>query len=154
MRGYQEGPSLERAGFGVLSSFASTIAVARGVTHLQERRRAMPGLRSLVRRAWHAPRTGGVRVHHFLPGISLASTAGATVILTRTDGAELRFGVPFGIGMALTLDELALLADVDNAYWRSAGFAIAQAALATAGATALAARFFRRGRREMGHCPE
>ncbi|MDQ6749420.1 MAG: hypothetical protein M3Z33_01490 [Actinomycetota bacterium] len=87
---------------------------ARAVTYLQERRRSAPVLRSLLRRANRALRQDDTRVHHFVPGIAIAFSAGAAAILTRTQDAELRYSVPFGIGAALTLDELALLVDVDN----------------------------------------
>ena len=57
-------------------------------------------------------------------------------------------GVPFGIGAGLTLDEIAILTELDNPYWESEKLAAAQAAVAAVGAFALAARFQLCGRNE------
>jgi hypothetical protein len=120
--------------------------VSRLVNYVRERRRAMPRSRGAWRRIYSAPRTGGLRVHHFLPGIGLAFVSGGIAVVNRTDQAELLFGVPFGVGTALTLDELALLVGMDNSYWRSERLALAQAAATGLGAAALAARVGRLGR--------
>jgi hypothetical protein len=141
LHGYRTARPVERAGFGFLSSFATTIPLARAINYRRERRRHLPAVRSLSRRVFTASRTGGLRIHHFLPGIARAFVPGAAAVLTRTEGAELRFGVPFGVGTALTTDELALLFDVDNPYWRSERWALLQAGVAAAGVAALTARF-------------
>lgn len=119
VRGYRRVPTSERACFSILSSCACTMFTARTATYVQERRRRLPAIRSLGRRAFNLPRKGSIRVHHFLPGMVVAVATGAAAILTRTDGEEMRFGLPFGVGVALALDELALLVDADNAYWKS-----------------------------------
>lgn len=141
LHGYRVARPIERAGFGVLSAFAVTIPAARAVNYRRERKRRLPAVRSVSRRIFTASRSGGLRVHHFLPGIALAFVPGAAAVLTRTEGAELLFGVPFGVGTALTADELALLFDVDNPYWRSERWSLLQAAAAGAGVAALTARF-------------
>ncbi len=126
------------------------MVAARAVTYLQERRRSAPVLRSLLRRANRALRQDDTRVHHFVPGIAIAFSAGAAAILTRTQDAELRYSVPFGIGAALTLDELALLVDVDNPYWGSQREALTKAAVTSIAAGVLAARFAWHGRLDRG----
>jgi hypothetical protein len=125
----------------MLSSFAVTIGTSRAINYVLERRRATPRLRSWARRAYHSPGQEQLRVHHFLPGICLAFLSGASAILTRDDGREFWLSVPFGIGAGLTLDEIAILTERDNPYWESERLAAAQAAVAAAGAFALAARF-------------
>ena len=147
-RGFRGAPPAERAGFAILSASGLTVFAARLVTYAQERRRHVPAVRSMLRRAYHQPRSGGLRIHHFLPGMLVSTAAGAAAILTRRDGRELRFGWPFGVGAGLTLDEIALLVELDNPYWRSERVAILGAATASAGAAGLAARFHRRGARE------
>src|SRR5437763_11083315 len=141
LHGYRTARPVERAGFGFLSAFAITIPLARAINARRERQRPVPAIRSLSRRVFTASRPGGLRIHHFLPGIALAFAPGAAAVLTRTEGSELRFGIPFGVGTALTSDELALLFDVDNPYWRSERWALLQAAAAAAGVAALVARF-------------
>ena len=129
----------------MLASFATTIAVARGVNYARERRRPDPMLRSLARRLKSAPRTDGLRIHHFLPGIGTALAAGTLAIVTRSDGWEAALSVPFGIGTALTADELAILVKANNPYWSSEGLAAAQAAAAALAAAGLGVGFVRRG---------
>jgi hypothetical protein len=74
----------------------------------------------------------------------LALAAGGTAIMARTDGREFWLSLPFGIGVGLTADEIALLAKRDNPYWDSETLALTQAAVAALAAAALA-RFHRAG---------
>lgn len=141
--GARTGSALERASFGALTSFATTIGTSRSVNYVRERQRRFPRLRSFGRRAARTPRTGGVRVHHFLPGIGIAFAVGGTAIATHSRAFWL--SLPYGSGVALTLDELALLLKQDNAYWRSERLALFQGAAAGGAAALLAARFHRRG---------
>ena len=143
--GYRSAPPAERAGFEMLSAFAGTIAVSRATNYVRERRRRAPLLRSMLRRAYHAPGENEMRVHHFLPGIGIAFAAGAASILTRKDRREFWLSLPFGAGAALTLDEADLLLELDNPYWGSEVLALTQGSLAALGAAVLALRFHRRG---------
>ena len=144
-RGYRTVSPTERAAFGMLSTFAATIATSRSINYLRERRRPGPRLRSWARRAYHSPGQEQLRVHHYLPGVGLAFGAGGAAILTRTDGREFWLSLPFGTGAGLTLDELALLVKRDNPYWDSERFALTQSGAAALAAAALAARFQLRG---------
>jgi hypothetical protein len=110
---------------------------------VRERRRRVPRLRSLTRLISSGPHQSGVRVHHFLPGIAIAFAAGATGILTHRSGFWL--GLPFGSGVALTLDELPLLLGRDNPYWGHEHLALIQGTAAAAAAVALATHFYRHG---------
>jgi hypothetical protein len=137
---YRNAAPAERAATGLLSSYATTIFIARGLNYIRERKRNLPSTRSVVRRTYSLRRTGGTRVHHFIPGIAIAFTTGAIAVIKRSEGSELRYSVPFGAGAALTLDELALLVEAKNPYWRSERFALSQAAVAAAGAAAVGVR--------------
>jgi hypothetical protein len=145
LRGYRQVSPAERAGFGMLTSFAVTIGASRAINYVLERRRSAPRLRSWVRRAYHSPGQQQLRVHHFMPGIGLAFLSGAGAILNRNDGREFWFSLPFGIGAGLTLDEVAILTELDNPYWGSEKLATTEAAIAAGGAFALAVRFQRYG---------
>jgi len=129
----------------MLSSCALTITVARAITNVREHQRTTPRLRGLVRRAYHAPGANEMRVHHFVPGMLVSAVAGAAAILTRKDGREFLLSLPFGVGTGLTLDELALLVELDDPYWASERITLIEGAGAGIAAIALLVRFHRMG---------
>ena len=91
---------------------------------------------------------GRRHIHHFVPGIVIAFAAGAAAILTRDEAIEPWLAVPFGVGMGLTLDESALLLELDDVYWTREGLLSVQitlAVMAMLGALAIALRFLWRG---------
>jgi hypothetical protein len=93
-------------------------------------------------------RIGERHIHHFVPGILLAFGSGATAILTDNEQIEPRLALVFGTGMGLTLDESALLLELDDVYWTREGVLSVQitlAAMALISASVLAARLLRRG---------
>ena len=93
-------------------------------------------------------RVGRRHIHHFVPGIVIAFGAGAAAILTRDERIEPWLAVPFGVGMGLTLDESALLLELEDVYWSREGLLSVQitlAVMAILGALALALRFLWRG---------
>ena len=131
----------------MLTSFAVTIGIARATNYVRERRRNTPRLRSWARHAYHSPGHEQLRVHHFVPGVGLAFLAGAGAISKREDRRELWFSIPFGAGVGLTCDEIAVMTELDNPYWESEKLATAQAASAVVGALALAIRLHYLGAR-------
>jgi ABC-type Fe3+ transport system permease subunit len=145
-RALQLATPAERAALGSLSSFALTIGIARAINIARERRRRFSSLRGVGRRAYRAPGGERVRIHHFIPGMVVSALAGAAAIFTRDDGLELLLSVPFGVGAGLTLDEGALLVDLDDAYWASEELVAAQGALAALGAIGIGVRIRRKAR--------
>ena len=138
--GYREVPDRENALFNLLASFAITFLAARTITYILRNRRTVGPFRNL--------RLGRRRIHHFVPGIVLAFAAGAGAIVTRDPGHEPKLAVPFGVGMGLTLDESALLLELDDVYWTREGLLSVQITLAVMSvlaALALGLRFLRRG---------
>ena len=138
--GYQEVSGRENAMFNLLTSFAGTFLAARTITYVLRGRRTLGPFRNL--------RVGRRHIHHFVPGIVIAFAAGTTAILTRDEGLEPKLAVPFGVGMGLTLDESALLLQLDDVYWTREGILSVQITLAVMSllaALALALRFLRRG---------
>ena len=68
--------------------------------------------------------------------------------MTRNERLDPWLALPFGAGMGLTMDESALLLDLDDVYWTEEGIVSVQIALAITailGAVAIASRFLRRG---------
>jgi hypothetical protein len=140
LAGYQDVSVRENAMFMLLSSFVTTFASARGIAYLLRGRRAVGPFRNVV--------VGRRHIHHFVPGIVLLIVAGAAGILTKEESWEPRLAIPFGAGMGLTLDESALLLELDDVYWTPEGLLgvqITLAVVAMIGALSLAVRFIRRG---------
>jgi hypothetical protein len=140
--GYLEVSSRENAMFNLLSSFVGTFLTARAITYLIRRRSRLGPFRNV--------RVGRRHIHHFVPGIVLGFAAGAAAILTRDEDLEPRLAVPFGVGMGLTLDESALLLELDDVYWTREGLLSVQitlAVMALLASIALGLRFLRRGER-------
>jgi len=78
----------------------------------------------------------------------IAFLAGGGAIVTRNEDLEPKLAVAFGVGMGLTLDESALLLELDDVYWSREGVLsveIALAVLALLSSMFLAARLLRRG---------
>jgi hypothetical protein len=138
--GYREVSTRENSAFNLLTSFVATFLTVRTVTYLLRARPRVGPFRNL--------RVGRRHIHHFVPGIVVAFAAGAVAILTRDEDLEPLLAVPFGIGMGLTLDESALLLELEDVYWTREGLLSVQitlAVMALLGALALGLRFLRRG---------
>ena len=138
--GYREVSTRENSLFNLLTSFATTFLLVRSVTYaLRGRPTVGP---------FHNMRVGRRHIHHYVPGIVLAFGAGAAAILSRDERLEPLLAVPFGVGMGLTLDESALLLELEDVYWSREGLVSVQITLtviALLGALALGLRFLRRG---------
>jgi hypothetical protein len=139
-RGYRDVPARENALFNLFTSFVTTFVSVRAVTTLLRGRRNVGPFRNVV--------VGRRHIHHYVPGILLTFVSGSAAIATRREGLESWLAIPFGAGMGLTLDESALLLELDDVYWSEEGIVSVQIALAAAAmlsSVALATRFLRRG---------
>jgi len=138
--GYREVSTRENSMFNLLTSFVLTFVTARTVTTLLRGRSTVGPFRDL--------KLGRRHIHHFVPGIVLAFASGGAAIVTRNEAIEPLLAIPFGAGMGLTLDESALLLELDDVYWTEEGVLSVQIALAVTAmlaSVALAMRFLRRG---------
>jgi hypothetical protein len=64
---------------------------------------------------------GSVHLHHYLWGILLVVVVGFLGLVERAPTWRTWMGLAFGIGLALIVDELALLIDLKDVYWTGAG---------------------------------
>lgn len=64
---------------------------------------------------------GGVHVHHMVPGLFLLIIGGLIAIGAVGPGWDSAAGVIFGMGLALVLDEFALVLHLDDVYWSEEG---------------------------------
>jgi hypothetical protein len=138
--GYRGGSTRENSTFNLLTAFASTFLTVRTITYLLRARPRVGPFRNV--------RVGRRHIHHFVPGIVLAFAAGAVGIVSRDERLEPILAVPFGVGLGLTLDESALLLELEDVYWSEEGLLSVQvtlAVMAMLGALALGVRVLRRG---------
>jgi hypothetical protein len=140
VRGYADAPRSETVLFNLLAGFLGAFALVR-ISTLGIRDNWGP---------FRNVRVGGRHIHHFVPGILLAFTAGTVALLTDDEALEEHLAIPMGAGMGLTFDEAALLLDLRDVYWTREGLLSIQLSL---GATAilsiaiLTQRMLRRGER-------
>ena len=147
--GYREVSTRENSMFNLLTSFAATFIAVRSLTYLLRGGRTFGPFRTM--------RVGRRHIHHFVPGIVIALSAGSAAILTRNEEVEKWLALPFGVGMGLTLDESALLLELEDVYWSREGLLSVQITLAVMsllGALALGLRFLRRGEQVVLERPE
>jgi hypothetical protein len=147
--GYQDLSTRENATFNLLASFVATFVSVRTVAWGLRERDSVGPFRDVV--------LGRRHIHHFVPGIVLAFSSGGVAILTRNEDIEPKLAIPFGVGMGLTLDESALLLELEDVYWSPEGILGVQISLAVAGligALALGVRFIRRGEQLVLDAPQ
>jgi hypothetical protein len=144
LTGYKTGSTRENALLNLLGSFTLTFGLTRASTAVIRRHGRLGPIRNY--------RVGGRHIHHFVPGIVLAFIAGGISIVSRNEDLDPWLALPFGAGAALTLDEAALLLELDDVYWTEGGVVSIQitlCALALLSSVALALRTLRRGERNV-----
>lgn len=120
--GYSVSRTREDPLFNMLAAFTVTFATTRGITwHIREQGGLGP-LRDVV--------VGDRHIHHFVPGGLIALGAGGAAISIKNAGWDRWLAFPFGIGVALVLDESALLLELDDVYWTEEGVLSVQIAFA------------------------
>ena len=142
--GYEGGSRAEHALLNLLGSYFVSAALVRLATHVIRRHGTWGPFRNV--------RLGDRHLHHFVPGIVLAFLAGGASILVRDERAAPLLAIPFGSGVALTLDESALLLRLDDVYWTEEGIVsvhITLSALGVLAGTALLLKVLRRGEEQV-----
>lgn len=138
--GYQAAPAQENALFNLFASFVISLVLSRAIAFgLRDRRRLGP---------FRNVRVNDRHIHHFVPGIVLAFVSGAVAIVTRDEDLEPKLALAFGAGMGMTMDEAALLLELDDVYWTEQGLLgvqIGAGLVGLLGALAIGLRFLRRG---------
>jgi nucleotide-binding universal stress UspA family protein len=139
--GYRTGSTGERALLLLFSAFVVTSGITRWNTWTLHRGGKFAFFHEMVRGRRH--------IHHFVPGIVVAFVSGGGALVVDERNREW-LAVPFGIGLALTLDEWALLLELADVYWSEEGIVSLQATLGTTAvlaSTMLGLRLVRRGER-------
>jgi nucleotide-binding universal stress UspA family protein len=141
MAGYRSGSTGERALLLLFASFVITSGITRWNTWTLRHGGRFAFARELTRGRRH--------IHHFVPGIVVAFVSGGGALVVDERHREW-LAVPFGVGLALTLDEWALLLELADVYWSEEGIVSLQATLGTTALLAtlmLSLRLLRRGER-------
>jgi hypothetical protein len=140
MAGYNAAPAQENALFNLFASFVISLVLSRGIAFMLRDRHTFGPFRNV--------KVGRRHIHHFVPGIALAFTAGAAAIVTRDEDLEPKLALLFGTGMGMTMDEAALLLQLEDVYWTEEGLLSVQIGAgltALLGALAIGLRFLQRG---------
>ena len=138
--GYAVSRTRENALFNMLASFTVAFGITRGITWTIRTKGGIGPIKDVV--------VGDRHIHHFLPGGILALAAGGFAIGTKGEHLDKYLAFPFGVGVALVLDESALLLELDDVYWTEEGVLsvqIASAAIAMLSAFAYLIRILRHG---------
>jgi hypothetical protein len=148
VEGYRSGTSRENTLLNLLLSFALTFGGARATTHAIRRWGTVGPLGHM--------KLGERHIHHLVPGIVLAFATGLASIVGDDEYFERWLAIPFGAGAALTLDEAALLIELEDVYWTERGVVSVQltlAAMALLASGELVRRAVTRGERRVLAAP-
>jgi hypothetical protein len=120
--GYGVSRTRENSLFNMLASFTVAFGITRGITWTIRTKGGIGPIKDVV--------VGDRHIHHFLPGGILALAAGGVAIGTKGEKLDKYLAFPFGVGVALVLDESALLLELDDVYWTEEGVLSVQIAFA------------------------
>lgn len=139
--GYRVSSTRENTMFNTLAAFLVTLGITRGITIAIRTRGGLGPIRNMS--------AGGRHIHHFIPGMVISFMAGGVSVTQGRDPLDRMLAIPFGVGTALVVDEVALLLELEDVYWTEKGVLSVQASFAIAmllSAIAYAQQVRRRGR--------
>jgi hypothetical protein len=120
--GYAVSRTRENTLFNMLASFTVAFGTTRAITWTIREKGGIGPIKDVV--------VGDRHIHHFLPGGIIALAAGGVAIGIKRQDFNKYLALPFGTGVALVLDESALLLELDDVYWTEEGVLSVQIAFA------------------------
>jgi hypothetical protein len=138
--GYAVSRTRRNAVFNMLVSFMVTLGLVRAITVTIRQSGGIGPIRNV--------QLGERHVHHFVPGMLVCFVSGGVAFGSQSEAVKRWMAVPFGGGMALVLDETALLLELEDVYWSEEGILsvqVAFAGLALLAAVAYGVQFLRLG---------
>jgi hypothetical protein len=114
LEGYRVSSTRENVLVNMVTSFLVTFGITRAITHTIRVRGGIGPIKDMKT-------ASGRHIHHFIPGAVLSFAAGGVAIAFRPEGPDRYLAVPFGVGIALVLDEAALLLELEDVYWTEEG---------------------------------
>jgi hypothetical protein len=142
LEGYRVSSTRENVLVNMVASFITTFAITRAITHTIRVRGGIGPIKDVKT-------ASGRHIHHFIPGGVMSMIAGGVGIAFRPEGPDRFLAIPFGVGIALVLDEAALLLELEDVYWSEEGVVsvrLAFAAVGLLGAVAYAVQVRRAGK--------
>src|SRR3954451_20005564 len=97
----------------MLTSFTVTFGITRAITWTIREHGGLGPIKNVV--------VGKRHIHHFIPGGLISLAAGGVAIGAKGSELDRYLAVPFGVGVALVLDESALLLELEDVYWTEEG---------------------------------
>jgi hypothetical protein len=127
---YEELNAGQRAALLSWLAFTTTFGAIRGITYSIKDGKGP--FRNLS--------VGGVHLHHYMWGIGLVSSVGGVAVHGDNERRRHPFvAVAYGAGLALIVDEFALLLDLKDVYWAKQGHVSVDLGI---GASSLAGTYF------------
>jgi hypothetical protein len=141
--GYAVSRTRENALFNMLASFTVAFATTRAITVYIREHGGLGPIQDVM--------VGDRHIHHFIPGGLLSFSAGGVAIGTKGDKLDKYLAFPFGVGVALVLDESALLLELEDVYWTEEGVLSVQIAFAAMAMLSALAYLIQMLRHREGH---
>jgi hypothetical protein len=136
--GYKVSRTRQNTLFNMLASFTVTFGITRSITWTIREHGGLGPIKNVV--------VGKRHIHHFIPGGLISLAAGGVAIGSAGSELDRYLAIPFGVGVALVLDESALLLELEDVYWTEEGVVSVQivfAAIAFLAAMAYLIRILR-----------
>ena len=111
--GYKVSRTRQNTLFNMLASFTVTFGITRSITWTIREHGGLGPIKNVV--------VGKRHIHHFIPGGLISLAAGGVAIGAKGSELDRYLAVPFGVGVALVLDESALLLELEDVYWTEEG---------------------------------
>jgi hypothetical protein len=141
--GYAVSRTRENSLFNMLASFTVAFATTRAITVYIREHGGLGPIQDVM--------VGNRHIHHFIPGGLLSLTAGGVAIGTKGEKLDKYLAFPFGVGVALVLDESALLLELEDVYWTEEGVVSVQIAFAAMAMLSALAYLIQMLRHREGH---
>lgn len=119
--GYRVSSTRQNALLNMMIAYVVTFGTVRSITHTIRAKGGFGPFRDI--------NVGGRHIHHFLPGATLAFLAGGYSMAANSTPVDRWLALPYGVGIALVLDESALLLELEDVYWSEEGVLSVQIAL-------------------------
>jgi hypothetical protein len=111
--GYKVSRTRENSLFNMLAGFTVTFGITRWITWMIRTKGGIGPIKDV--------KVGSRHIHHFIPGGVISLTAGGVAIGMKGSDFDRYLAIPFGVGVALVLDESALLLELEDVYWTEEG---------------------------------